>query len=77
MPNGKYVNLQETFKEVDEDNDGVFYEDILITNEDIGRENEKHVIDEDEEENQVDEEMSAQDSNLAGNANDYDDVLSP
>ena len=77
IPDGKYVNLQETFEEVDEDDDGVFEEDILITNEEIGRENALHVIDEDEEENQVDADKSDQDSDLASNVDDHDDVLSP
>jgi hypothetical protein len=36
---------------VDEDDDGVFEEENLITNEEIGKENVLHVTDEDEEEN--------------------------
>ena len=52
LPNRQYVNLQETFEEVDGDDDRVIEEDILIANEEIGRENVLHVTDEDDEENQ-------------------------
>lgn len=71
MPDGHYVNLQETFKEVDEDDDEVFEEEILITNEEIVRENVLHVTYEDEEENQADADTSDHDSNLVGNIDDY------
>jgi hypothetical protein len=40
-----------------EDNDGVSEADILITNEEIGRENIFHFKDGDEEENQADIDM--------------------
>ena len=72
MPDGQFVNLQETFEEVDEDNyEGLFEEEILITNEEIERGNVLQVTNEDEEENRVDADTSDQDSNLARNADDY------
>ena len=73
MPNGKYNNLQETLEEVVEDDDRVIEEETLITKEDIGRENVLHASGEDDEENQEDLHRSDQDSDLGGNANDYDD----
>jgi hypothetical protein len=71
LPNGQYVNLQETFKEMDEDNERLLEEDILISNEEIGKENVLHVTDEDEEENQADMNLSDEDFGLVGNADDY------
>ena len=68
---GQYVNLQETFEEVDGDTKRVIEEDILIDNEEIGRENVLHVTDEDDEENQADIDMSDGDFGFLGNANDY------
>jgi len=77
MPNGKYNNLQETLEEVVEDDDRVIEEENLITNEEIGRENAFHASGEDDEENQEDAHRIYQDSDPGGNANDYDDDLSP
>ena len=71
LPNGHNVNLQETFEDMDEDNERLLEEDILIANEEIGRENVLHVIDEDKEENQTDTNLSDEESGLVGNADDY------
>jgi hypothetical protein len=77
MPDGKYNNLQETFKEVVEDDDRVIEEDTLITNKKIGRENLLHASGEDDEGNQEDAHKSDQDFDPSGNADHYDDDLSP
>ena len=71
MPDGQFVNLQETFEEVDEDDERVIEEDILISNKEIERENVLHVTKEDDEENQADIDMSDGDFGFLGNANDY------
>ena len=71
LPNRQYVNLQETFEEVDEDDERVIEEDILIANKEIERENVLHVTEEDDEENQADIDMSDGDFGFLGNANDY------
>ena len=71
LPNRQYVNLQETFEEVNGDNERPIEEEILIANEEIGRENVLHVTDEDDEENQADIDTSDGDFGLLGNANDY------
>ena len=72
MPDGNFVNLKETFKEVDEENyEGLFEEEILITNEEIERGKVLQVTNEDEEENQADADTSDQYCDLAGNADDY------
>lgn len=71
IPDGQYINLQETFEEVDEDDDGLFQEDILITSEETVRENVLHAIDDDDEEDLVDADMSDQELDLAGSADDY------
>ena len=76
MPDGQYDKLQETFEEVVEDDDRVIEEETFITNEEIGRENVSHASCEDDEENQEDAHKSDQDSDLGGNADDYDDDLS-
>ena len=68
---GQYVNLQETFEEVEGDDERFIEEDILIANEEIGRENVLHVTDEDDEENQADIDMSDWDFGLLGNSNDH------
>jgi hypothetical protein len=78
MLDGQYDNLQETLEEEVEDDDRVFEEETLIPNEEIERENVMHVINEDEEENEVDAYMiHDQDCDPNGNAYDYDDDLSP
>ena len=59
------------------DDDRVIAEETLITNEEIGRENVLHASGEDDKENQEDALRSDQYFYLSGNANDYDDVLSP
>lgn len=56
---------------MDEDNEGLFEEEILITNEEIGRENVLNFLNKDKEENQADANTSDQDSNLTGNTDDY------
>ena len=71
LPNRQYVNLQETFEEVDEDDKRVIEEDILIANKEIERENVLHVTEEDDEENQADIDTSDGDFGFLGNANDY------
>jgi hypothetical protein len=72
MPDGQFVNLEEILEEVDEDNnEGLFEEEILITNEEIERGNVLQVTNEDEEENEADADTSDQDYDLAGNAHDY------
>ena len=71
IPDGQYINLQETFEEVDEDDDGLFQEDILITCEETIRENVLHATDDDEKEDLVDADMSDQELDLAGSADDY------
>ena len=76
MPDGQYDKLQETFEEVVEDDDRVIEEETFITNKEIGRENVSHASCEDDEENQEDAHKSDQDSDLSGNADDYDDDLS-
>lgn len=71
LSNGHNVNLQETFEDMDEDNERLLEEDILITNEEIGRDNIIHVIDEGKGENQENINLGDEDSSLVGNANDY------
>ena len=77
MHDGKYNNLQETFKEVAEDDDRVNEEETLITNKVIWRDKLLHSSDQDDVENQEDGHESDQYSDPSGNANDYDDDLSP